>query len=77
MLDGLTKRLEIPSSTLQDVRMGRALELDALTYGVIDIGRLTKVPTPYLEVVAALAGTLNRRIVEDKVAFPPTPVGGK
>jgi len=74
MLDGLTKRLEIPSSTLQDVRTGRALELDALTYGVIDIGRLTKVPTPYLEVVAALAGTLNRRIVEDGVAFPPTAV---
>lgn len=74
MLDGLTKRLEIPSSTLQDVRMGRALELDALTYGVIDIGRLTKVPTPYLEFAAALAGTLNRRIVEDQVAFPPTSV---
>lgn len=74
MLDGLTKRLEIPSSTLQDVRMGRPLELDALTNAVVDIGRLTKTPTPYLEVIAALAGTLNRRIVNDGVAFAPVVV---
>ena len=74
MLDGLQKRVEIPSSTLQDVRMGRALELSALTYAVVDIGRLTGVPTPYLEVMAALAGTLNQRIVGDGLAFPPTAV---
>jgi 2-dehydropantoate 2-reductase len=74
MLDGLTKRLEIPSSTLQDVRMGRGLELSALTNAVIDIGRLTGVPTPYLDVIAALAGTLNRRIIEDGYSFPPTAV---
>ena len=75
MLDGLTKRLEIPSSTLQDVRMGRPLELDALTNAVIDIGRLTGTPTPYLDVIAALAGTLNRRIIEDRQSFAPTVVG--
>ena len=74
MLDGLQKRVEIPSSTLQDVRMGRALELDAITNAVVDIGRLTGVPTPYLEVMAALAGMLNRRIVEDGLAFPPAAV---
>ena len=74
MLDGLQKRVEIPSSTLQDVRMGRPLELDAITNAVVDIGRLTGVPTPYLEVMAALAGMLNCRIVEDGLAFPPAPV---
>ena len=74
MLDGLQKRVEIPSSTLQDVRFGRALELDALTNAVVDIGRLTGVPTPYLEVISALAGLLNRRIIEDGLAFPPSPV---
>lgn len=74
MLDGLQKRVEIPSSTLQDVRNGRALELGALTYAVVDIGRLTGVPTPYLDVMAALAGTLNQRIVEDGLAFPPATV---
>jgi 2-dehydropantoate 2-reductase len=74
MLDGLQKRVEIPSSTLQDVRNGRALELGAITNAVVDIGRLTGVPTPYLEVMAALAGTLNQRIVEDGLAFPPVAV---
>lgn len=74
MLDGTQKRVEIPSSTLQDARLGRELELGALTYAVIDIGRLTGVPTPNLEVVAAMAGLLSQRIVEDGVAFPPTPV---
>jgi 2-dehydropantoate 2-reductase len=77
MLDGLLKRVEIPSSTLQDVRLGRGLELAALTNAVVDIGRLTGVPTPNLETIVALAGTLNQRIVEDKLSFPPTPVGGK
>lgn len=72
MLDDVVKRVGIPSSTLQDVRAGRALELDALTNAVIDIGRLTGVPTPNLEIVAACAGLLNQRIVDDGVAFPPT-----
>ncbi len=70
-LDSLQKRAEIPTSTLQDVRNGRPLELDALTNSVVDIGRLTGVPTPYLEVMSALAGMLNRRIIEDGLAFPP------
>ena len=77
MLDGLQKRVEIPSSTLQDVRNGRALELGAITNAVVDIGRLTGVPTPYLEVMAALAGTLNQRIIEDGLAFAPTVVRKK
>lgn len=77
MLDGLQKRVEIPSSTLQDVRMGRALELDAITNAVVDIGRLTGVPTPYFEVMSALAGMLNRRIVEDGLAFPPAQIKKK
>ena len=77
MLDGLQKRVEIPSSTLQDVRFGRGLELDALTNAVVDVGRLTGVPTPYLEVMSALAGMLNQRIIEDRLAFSPTPVNKK
>jgi 2-dehydropantoate 2-reductase len=74
MLDDVVKRVGIPSSTLQDVRAGRSLELDALTNAVIDIGRLTGVPTLNLEIVAACAGLLNQRIVNDGVAFPPAVV---
>jgi 2-dehydropantoate 2-reductase len=71
LIDDVVKRVAIPSSTLQDVRAGRSLELDALTNAVIDIGRLTRVPTPNLEIVAACAGLLNQRIVNDGVAFAP------
>ena len=74
LIDDVLKRVAIPSSTLQDVRGGRSLELDALTNAVIDIGRLTKVPTPNLEIVAACAGLLNQRIVDDGVAFAPAAV---
>jgi 2-dehydropantoate 2-reductase len=74
VIDDVVKRVGIPSSTLQDVRAGRSLELDALTNAVIDMGRLTGVPTPNLEIAAACAGLLNQRIVDDGVAFAPVVV---
>ncbi len=74
MMGDVAKRVGIPSSTLQDVRAGRTLELDALTNAVIDVGRLTRTPTPNLEIVAACAGLLNQRITADGVGFPPTAV---
>lgn len=76
MLDYSEKRVSMPSSTLQDVRAGRELELDALVNAVIDIARLTKTPVPTLETVAACAALLNRQIVEDGVAIVPQPVRG-
>jgi 2-dehydropantoate 2-reductase len=76
MLDYSEKRVSMPSSTLQDVRAGRELELDALVHAVIDIARLTKTPVPTLETVAACAALLNRQIVEDRVAIVPRPVHG-
>jgi 2-dehydropantoate 2-reductase len=74
MIDDIRKRVGILSSTLQDVRFGRELELDALINSVIDVGRLTGVATPLLEAASACAGLLNRRIVDDGVAFPPAAV---
>ncbi len=71
VLEGTRKRVEIPSSTLQDVRAGRPLELDAIDNAVIDIARLTGVPVPNLEIVAACANLLDRRIVEDGWAIAP------
>jgi len=56
------------------VRFGRELELGALINAIIDVGRLTRVATPYLEVASACAGLLNQRIVEDGVAFAPSVV---
>jgi len=74
MIDDVRKRVGILSSTLQDVRFGRELELDALINSVIDVGRLTGIATPYLEVASACAALLNRRIVDDGVAFAPAAV---
>ncbi|HSE00267.1 MAG TPA: 2-dehydropantoate 2-reductase [Burkholderiales bacterium] len=74
MIEDVRKRVGILSSTLQDVRFGRELELDALINSVIDVGRLTGVATPYLEVASACAALLNRRIVDDGVAFAPAAV---
>jgi 2-dehydropantoate 2-reductase len=67
-------RAGLPPSTLQDLRAGRSLELDALDNAVLDIARLTGVPAPTLKNVVACANLLNRRIVEDGVAFSPTVV---
>jgi 2-dehydropantoate 2-reductase len=74
MIEDVRKRVGILSSTLQDVRFGRELELDALINSVIDVGRLTGVATPFLEAASACAGLLNRRIVDDGVAFAPAAV---
>ncbi|MND02144.1 hypothetical protein D3C83_214160 [compost metagenome] len=56
------------------MRFGRELELGAIIDAVIDVGRLTRVATPCLEFASACAGLLNRRIVDDGVAFAPAAV---
>ena len=65
------KRVSLPTSTLQDVRAGRPLEMDAIVNAVIELGQMTGVATPALSVVAACVNLLNRRIVEDGVAIRP------
>jgi len=62
-------------SMLQDVRAGRALELDAIVNAVLEMGQLTKVPAPNLTVIAAVAGILSQRIADDGVAFRPVKAG--
>ena len=65
------RRAPLPSSTLQDVRAGRALELDAILNVLLEIGTLTGVATPNLKVIAACANLVNHRITEDGVAIRP------
>jgi 2-dehydropantoate 2-reductase len=50
------------TSMLQDVEAGRRLELEALVGAVIELGRVTGVPTPTIEAVHALAGLLARTL---------------
>lgn len=75
MIEYGEKRVSMASSTLQDVRSGRELELDALVNAVIDIARLTQTPVPTFETIAACVGLLNRRIVEDRFALTPRALG--
>lgn len=68
------QRVSLPTSTLQDVRAGRALELDALINVLLEMGALTGVPTPNLAVVAACANMVNQRIIHDGVAIKPVKI---
>lgn len=56
---------EHKTSMLQDVEAGRPLELDALVGAVVELGRLTGVPTPAIDAIHAaaslLAATLQAR----------------
>jgi 2-dehydropantoate 2-reductase len=49
---------EHKTSMLQDVETGRAIELQALVGSVLELGRITEVPTPTIENVYALASLL-------------------
>ncbi|MBH1965921.1 MAG: 2-dehydropantoate 2-reductase [Comamonadaceae bacterium] len=42
-------------SMLQDVRAGKAVEIDALVSAVRELGQLTKVPTPFTDALLGLA----------------------
>ncbi|MDE2358632.1 MAG: 2-dehydropantoate 2-reductase [Betaproteobacteria bacterium] len=50
------------TSMLQDVEAGRAPEVDALVGSVVELGRLTRTPTPHIEAVHALVTLLARQI---------------
>ena len=71
LVAGAAKRVSLPTSTLQDVRAGRPLEMHAIVNAVIELGQLAGVPTPSLAVAAACVNLLNRRIIDDGVAIRP------
>ncbi len=48
------------TSMLQDLERGRPMEIDALVTAVQELGRLTRVPTPAIDMVLALVGQRAR-----------------
>jgi 2-dehydropantoate 2-reductase len=50
------------TSMLQDVEARRPLEIDALLGSVVELGRLTKTPTPHLDTVYALTKLLAKKL---------------
>jgi len=71
LVSGVAKRASLPTSTLQDVRAGKPLEMDAIVNVILELGALTGVATPALNVVAACVNLLNQRITADGVAIKP------
>jgi 2-dehydropantoate 2-reductase len=63
------------TSMLQDVEHGRAIELAALVGAVIELGRITGVPTPTINAVHALASLLARTLETQRGKLQVTPVG--
>lgn len=63
------------TSMLQDVEAGRAIELQALVGAVIELGRITGVPTPNIEAVHALASLLARTLDAQRGRLVVTPAG--
>ena len=52
------------TSMLQDVEAGRPIELEALVGAVVELGRLTGVPTPHIDAVYECASLLARTLAE-------------
>ena len=63
---GAEKVGEHKTSMLQDVEAGRPLEIEALVGSVVELGRLTRTPTPHVDAVYALVSLLAKRLGDTK-----------
>ena len=54
------------TSMLQDIELGRAIEIDALVGAVVELGRLTQTPTPHIDAVYACVKLLAKTLGEEK-----------
>jgi 2-dehydropantoate 2-reductase len=57
------------TSMLQDVELGRPIELEALVGSVIELGRITETPTPNINAVYALASLLAKNLQQHKATL--------
>jgi 2-dehydropantoate 2-reductase len=63
------------TSMLQDVEAGRPLELDALVGSVIELGRITETPTPYLAALYACTSLLAKSLRDSHARLRLEPLG--
>lgn len=54
------------TSMLQDIEIGRAIEIDALVGAVIELGKITQTPTPHIDTVYACVKLLAKTLAEEK-----------
>jgi 2-dehydropantoate 2-reductase len=62
------------TSMLQDIEAGRAPEIDALVGSVVELGRLTRTPTPHIDAVYALVKLLAKTMDEQRGRVRMQPV---
>ncbi|HWR87125.1 MAG TPA: 2-dehydropantoate 2-reductase [Acidiferrobacterales bacterium] len=63
------------TSMLQDIEIGRAIEIDALVGAVVELGRLTQTPTPHIDAVYACVKLLAKTLAEEKGKLKVEKVG--
>ncbi len=61
------------TSMLQDLEVGKALEIDGMLGVVIELGRLTGIATPTLDTVHALVSLLDRTVQTEGLRVAGTP----
>ena len=54
---------------LQDLEQGKALEIEALVGAVVELGRLTGIPTPHIDSVYALVSLLAKTAAGKRLAL--------
>jgi 2-dehydropantoate 2-reductase len=64
------------TSMLQDVENGRALELEALVGAVVELGRVTAVPTPTIDAIYAATRLLGQTLVAQRGRLRVEPLPG-
>jgi len=57
------------TSMLQDVELGRPIELEALVGSVIELGKITEIPTPNINAVYSLASLLAKNLQQHKATL--------
>ncbi|GAC1452755.1 MAG: 2-dehydropantoate 2-reductase [Vulcanimicrobiaceae bacterium] len=65
-IEGAEKVGKHKTSMLQDIEAGRAPEIDALVGTVVELGRLTAMPTPHIDTVYALVKLLGKSMDEQR-----------
>jgi 2-dehydropantoate 2-reductase len=52
---------------LQDVEAGKAMEIESMIGAVVELGRLTETPTPYINAIYACVSLLNKTMTEENI----------
>ena len=73
-INGAEKVGKHKTSMLQDVEVGKALEVDALVGSVVELGELTGTPTPTISAIYEACKLLNHMLEQDKISIRSSPV---